>query len=681
MFLVRFRWAVCQLDALGKCLTVPMLRKALGSLPSTLDETYARILGNIDESWGRSVARIFEWLMFSAAPLRLTEVAELVAIDIDEDPPFDPTRRLPEPKDILTMCSSLITLTQEKRSDKTRGHMNYEEIIHEYEEEEDVYASNEQPDLDDNSEVEESKIIVRLAHFSVREYLGSRRLRIGPTFYYEISEAAVHVRITEMCLIYLFQFDKPDALKTSTLDTFPLLRYAARNWLFHARKAGPGSERLNALITNMFRQSDVCKNWVRVFDPERPADRPSVWQYDLQPCSPLYYCSLAGLLEPAKRLLEDGADPNTPEGDLGSSLLAALKNEHEDIARTLVDSGADVSASAPSWPVGMTALHRAARDGYESLAAALLSKGASLEVKTDAGETPLHMAVENGHMDIVKRLLNSGANVNAQDNIGAVSLFYAISNLDLPMMEVLIQSGAAIDARDNLGRTSVFIAVETKQQNIIQLLLDKSPNMRVADLRGQGLIHYAAANGLVAIVKLLPDDIETKDHFGRTALHIAADAGQKEVIKFLMRAGAKHEVCSNSGQTPLFYAAVAGHVDAVRVFVDAGANLKARDDFGASILYATATAGDLAADVVDLLISEIERRSKSGRSLLHHAVIANDIAMVKRLIRGGVDIHAKTARGETPLWLAMTHCHDDIIRLLRRANTTPHSDASESDDE
>jgi hypothetical protein len=132
ILLLRFRWAVCQLDALGKCLTVPMLRKALKSLPSTLDETYARILRNIDESWGQSVARILEWLVFSATPLRLTEVAELVAIDIDEDPPFDPNRRLPEPKDILMMCSSLITMTKEKATDKPNGQVNYEDITHEY---------------------------------------------------------------------------------------------------------------------------------------------------------------------------------------------------------------------------------------------------------------------------------------------------------------------------------------------------------------------------------------------------------------------------------------------------------------------------------------------------------------------------------------------------------------------
>ncbi|KAF2734854.1 hypothetical protein EJ04DRAFT_563839 [Polyplosphaeria fusca] len=43
-----FRWAVCQLDALGKCVNRKMLQQALAGLPPTLDQTYDRILAAID---------------------------------------------------------------------------------------------------------------------------------------------------------------------------------------------------------------------------------------------------------------------------------------------------------------------------------------------------------------------------------------------------------------------------------------------------------------------------------------------------------------------------------------------------------------------------------------------------------------------------------------------------------
>lgn len=658
-----------------------MLRKALKSLPNTLDETYARILRNIDEIWSQSVARILEWLVFSATPLRLTEVAELVAIDIDEDPPFDPNRRLPEPKDILTMCSSLITMTKEKSVDRNHKQVNYGDITHEYDDYEDIDNTSDREDLGDDSVVEESKIIVRLAHFSVKEYLISRRLQVGPTIEYTIREIPVNTSIAEICLIYLFQFDRPDSLTTHVLESFPLLRYAASNWLTHARIAGKTSDRLNLLTMKLFLdQGEIYKNWIRIFDPERVTERPSVWQYSVQPCSPLYYCSLGGLLEPARQLLENGADVNLSEGDLGCSLLAALKNEHEDIARLLVDFGADVAASAPSWPVGMTALHCAARDGYEFLVADLLSKGAAVEAKTDAGETPLHMAVENRHIKVVRRLLYYGANIEVQDNVGKVPLYQAVVNRDLPMIELLLENGAAMETKDYLGRTIIFIALETGQLNIIHLLLDRGPDIQVTDIRGQSLIHYAAATGLVTIVELLLDDIEMEDNLGRTALHTAADAGHKDVVQLLLLTKANIEARTNSGQTPLHYAAVAGHISVVQQLLDGGANIKARDDYGASVLYAAVTAGEPAEGVVDLLLAKIEQKSKLGRTLLHHAAMAGDTNVVKRLIERGVDLDARTAAGETPLYLAMIRANDDIVQLLRRAKNTPTSDEEINDD-
>ncbi|KAH0541723.1 hypothetical protein FGG08_003815 [Glutinoglossum americanum] len=130
-----FRWAVCQLDALVNCLNLPILRKALASLPKTLDDTYARILEQIEEEHSQNALKVLEWLAYSARPLQLKEVAEVITVDIEGNPRVGPERRCPEPLDIL-ICSSLVTLT-------TNGE-------------------------------------VRLAHFSVKEYLASKRIQDGP---------------------------------------------------------------------------------------------------------------------------------------------------------------------------------------------------------------------------------------------------------------------------------------------------------------------------------------------------------------------------------------------------------------------------------------------------------------------------------------------------------------------
>jgi hypothetical protein len=124
-------------------------------LPKTLDETYARILCNIDEEDSQDAFKILQWLVFSARPLQIKEVAEVVAVDIESDPRFDPERRLREPQDVLAICSSLVTVVTkiaDGRHDKT--------------------TSGE----------------IRLAHFSVKEYLVSERIQAGPASSFSIQE-------------------------------------------------------------------------------------------------------------------------------------------------------------------------------------------------------------------------------------------------------------------------------------------------------------------------------------------------------------------------------------------------------------------------------------------------------------------------------------------------------------
>jgi hypothetical protein len=58
----RFRRAACQLDVLEECLDRRSLRKALASLPETLDETYRRIISSIPKTQKQYAIRILQFL-------------------------------------------------------------------------------------------------------------------------------------------------------------------------------------------------------------------------------------------------------------------------------------------------------------------------------------------------------------------------------------------------------------------------------------------------------------------------------------------------------------------------------------------------------------------------------------------------------------------------------------------
>ena len=172
------------------------LRKALASLPKTLDDTYTRILCNIDEGHYQYALKILQWLTYSARPLELEELAEVIAIDIEECPRFDPANKLPEPRVILKICSSLVSLETYENMD---------------DENENVEDGNES--VDDGYE----SVVVRLAHFSVKEYLVSERILQGNARRYSIREINANIVIQNDCLAYLLELDGLNTL-TSQLS-------------------------------------------------------------------------------------------------------------------------------------------------------------------------------------------------------------------------------------------------------------------------------------------------------------------------------------------------------------------------------------------------------------------------------------------------------------------------------
>src|SRR5436305_1597798 len=99
----------CQLDSLQKCHTMPDIRRCLQTLPPTLNQTYERILLEIQRSSEANACRAraaLQWLVCSVRPLYLPELAEAMVIAPRTEAPFDEADRFFDQMDAAEILSS-----------------------------------------------------------------------------------------------------------------------------------------------------------------------------------------------------------------------------------------------------------------------------------------------------------------------------------------------------------------------------------------------------------------------------------------------------------------------------------------------------------------------------------------------------------------------------------------------
>ena len=318
--------------------------------------------------------RILQWLTFSARPLSVTEVAQVVAIDVAREPAFDRNEVLVDPLEALDICSSLVTITKNE----------------------------------EDGRLGPTQQIIALAHYSVREYLVSDRIRQGSAKQYSMQEAVCQSAITRGSLKYLMQLQQP--LERETLQVFALARYSAKFWSSHLRKTGDEMEQISQLTMGLLtREEPAYLNWLRLHDPDRPWEGPNLKKSLDSVPMPLYYAAMLGFSIITGLLLDAGADVNAQGGKYGNALRAASYKGHEQIVKMLLDAGADVNAQGGDYG---NALYAASVRGHEQVVKTLLNAGADVNAQGGYYGDALRAASAKGHEQVVKTLLSAGAEVS-----------------------------------------------------------------------------------------------------------------------------------------------------------------------------------------------------------------------------------------------------------------------------
>ena len=223
--------------------------------------------------------------------------------------------------------------------------------------------------------------------------------------------------------------------------------------------------------------------------------------------------------------------PTRPAGPDGTSaLVLAITNAHFELAKDLIDQGADINAAAQGW-TPLIQLEYTRRPNHGK------------------GLPPPEMIGNYDTLGLAKLLLDKGADPNArqtkeisdgqrnyQNRVGATAFFLAAKHADLPMMRLLVERGADPNITTEDHTTALAAAAGVGIWNV-----GESAGTNEEALEAVKLAYQLGSR-----------DVNAADDFGYTALHGAALRGSAEIVEFLADKGAKLDVkTKDEGWTPL----------------------------------------------------------------------------------------------------------------------------------
>ena len=373
--------------------------------------------------------RLLQCLFVAARPLRVEELAEILALDFDGiqgTPTLKENWRWGDPEyAVLSTCSSLITIV-------------------------------------DNGPYR----VVQFSHFSVKEFLTSDRLATSRRDFsqFHIALKDAHTTLTQACLATLLQ-SHSSVSNDQVERNFPLASYASQHWVGHAMVSAD-TARIDDGVQRLFDSTKPhFATWLRLYNIDDHGNQfDNAW---VARGSPLYYASLYGFHRLAEHIIIVHPEQvNAKGGRRHSALAAALFNEHFHVANLLYQHGAFVGVPDHN---NQTLLHAASADGRIDLVLWLLDHDADVNSQPDAHGAPIHLATANGHVEVIQALLERGADIQAVDKGGRTPLHLASSSDKAEIVRLLLELGADPNAVDKDGCPPLSLTWTTE---VVGLLLD-----------------------------------------------------------------------------------------------------------------------------------------------------------------------------------------------------------------
>ncbi|CAB0042261.1 unnamed protein product [Trichogramma brassicae] len=345
-------------------------------------------------------------------------------------------------------------------------------------------------------------------------------------------------------------------------------------------------------------------------------------------------------------------DAKDENGD--APLHLALKLKKYDLAKLLMEAGADATASGAEGATPLHILCKQVTDPHEEPFADLFKhckeRNQTLRVNAqDAlGNTPLHVFAQRGLVgptqDTIRFLLRRGADVNLANNEGTTPLHIICKvhydpghyERDFLLSCDIYNWPLEINAQDHSGNTPLHLSLHNSCRNVTYSLLENGANPNLANKKGMTPLHSALTKNnidsdLIATMLRKDGDPNLADEQGMTPLHLAVKMKNQDSIEMMLERGGNLNSANKKGMTPFHFALEENNEDLIMMLLRKGCNPNSANEKGMTSLHLLcSTSSGCDRESADMLLElggndehrplQIDARDKKGRTPLQLAV-------------------------------------------------------------
>lgn len=624
------------------------------------------MLQRIHANFHPQVIASLKWLAFSILPLTIDQLAEIFVLPSTFSDGFDKMSRLFSSLDVVKYFPGLI-ITEERYiwDITTKSDMVFKE---------------------QNRTI----LCVRLAHFSIKEYLTSARILQSPASMFAFTEIDAHMHIGRWSLAYHLHISST----TEIWDRieYTLRAYASRNWAEHIEVIPQASwppEVLRDAFLSLSVRSRSLLNMI-----ETNASQ-SIWIRQ-----PYIYTASRGFHQLTEILISRGTGINKyiTQDELNMGLCFSILYRRKTIVELFLEKGAQMD----------NCLEIAAKRGDATIVGLLLNHGAKTNALAGELESALRATLWDGHLDILKILLSRGADINCpfnkKDCMTHLTLMSSTPN-PVDCLRFLFDSGAGINMEENQSlAAALYVAIHLKKYEASRLLLDRGANLN--ELAGQlgfplqaAICHQDHIRVDFEFIKVLLDhgaDPNAQGGTYNTAFQATCAEMRSnnyvdmiKVIRLLFDRGADVSIQGGKYGTALQAACYNSNVPiaVIKDLLKNGADVNAQGGlFGnalqaacqRSFLYGDNEVQKRALEVVQLLLDREANADAQGGyygTALQAACARKNEEVVRLLIDRGVNVNAQGGRYGTALQTACATGNLDIVHILLKEGANVNIEA------